>query len=280
MSETSRIPLVGVVCVALFAIPWIVLAVLYAPVDSSLFQFLALLAIATGGLATSFHLWSRIPKFPPDLNLRTLYKLMGFTFIPILLIFAYQLTDQVLRWQGLATISEQINSIAPDVQFDLFYVEEFHTRVPVDSLIVFALIIIGISFYIWPMERFVKQQFPWHTVSMLAVAPLLPLMIVLRDAPLALSIATTVGVVWLVYNFIFLFYLYFKVAIQSTGVMRKGGILIAFGLILFILTWISGWAVGALNDIPNWGENLIQLGLGVGALGLFNAGFWIMRPRE
>ena len=82
----------------------------------------------------------------------------------------------------------------------------------------------------------------------------------------------------MVYCFIYLFYLYFSTAIKSSGIMKKGGVMIAFGLLLLILTWVVGWALPAALDVDAVVKTVIQYGIGISAIALYNWGFYILRP--
>ncbi len=280
--KPSRTVLVGILVVSSYVGFWLVQGILYwaeAGWDAKSPEFVLLLITGAGALGTAFHLWWRVPKFPEGSKIRTLFKLMGVTFIPICAIFTMYLVDTLLGWNNYQSLSGWVNEFAPEIVFYLYDNPDWKTSIPMDSLLTFGLILFGISFYLLPMERYVKHQIPWHTISMLAMIGLLPIMVAIRKAPLAMSIALTIGVFWILYNFLFLFYLYFKVAIQSSGKMRISAILIAVGLVLFIFTWVATWATNVVfPGIPDWGQILIQAFLGGGGLTCFNAGFWLIRP--
>ncbi|GAB4321419.1 MAG: hypothetical protein Kow0069_25680 [Promethearchaeota archaeon] len=272
----------GVAVLVAFAVPWLWLAGLHwreAGFDDSAAQYLLMLAVIEGSLFTTTHLWARMHAFPADSNLRRLFRLMGVTFVVIATIFCYMLVDSLLRWSNTPGISDRLNSAVPQLEWDIFGVPAWHTSIPMDSLVIFALMTISVSFYTWPMERYVRQQVPWHAISMLFLTAVLPLMPLMRESELALSIGTVAGSLWIVYNFLYLFFLYFRVALKSPGRMRTAGLLVAFGLVSFVFVWISGWALGFLFEgLPGWVGDLVQVGLGAAGILCFNAGFFLMRP--
>lgn len=243
-------------------------------------QFIVSLTVSALALATSFHLWSRVPQL--EGQIRKLFFLTGFTFIVVLGIFNYLLVDTLLDWTGFPTIAQSLNNSIARVEFDFFGIEGLTATMPADSFLIFALIIIAISFYIFPMEKYVKQTTAWHTYSLFACALIIPvlLLFVPRDFPgseIVMSILTAVIVLWLLYNFLFLFYLYFSTGLKSPKgtAMRKASFMIGIGLLLILFTWISGWAI-------NTGTPLIDLGIQMsfGGIGIFifNYGFYLIRP--
>ncbi|MHA1732291.1 MAG: hypothetical protein ACTSU5_10120 [Promethearchaeota archaeon] len=258
---------------------WGVLHWLFGGYDDQSTNFVLMVGSGAGALATTFHLWSRVPHFPRDSNIRTLFSLMGFTFLPICVLFSINVVDVVLGWFGRATISQAVNQLAPSLVWYMYGNPKWKTTIPMDSILMFGLVLLGITFYILPMERYVKQQLPWHTISMLALIAFMPVLVAMREAPMAMSVAITLAVAWVGYNFLFLFYLYIKVAVQGAGTMRVAAVLIAFGLVFFIMTWVSGWATGVLfPGLPRWASSVFQILFAAGALLLFNAGFWMIRP--
>ncbi|MGQ4875535.1 MAG: hypothetical protein ACP6IY_15820 [Promethearchaeia archaeon] len=48
---------------------------------------------------------------------------------------------------------------------------------PADSFLTFSLLILAISFYLYPIEKYVKQKVPWHTYSTIISIILIPILV-------------------------------------------------------------------------------------------------------
>jgi len=287
MSENSKkFVVIGSIVIVAYIIPYLLLGILYWSIEGfdlsqiTNVQFIVSLTVSALSLATSFHLWSRLPKL--EGQIRKLFLLTGFTFIVILGIFNYLLIDTLLEWTGSPTIAKSLNQSIPEVRFDFFGIEGLTATMPADSFVTFALIIFAISFYIFPMEKYVKQTIPWHTYSLFACAAAIPVLILLvpRNFPgseIVMSIITVVIVSWLLYNFFFLFYLYFSTGLKSPKgtAMRKASFLIGIGLLLILFTWISGWAINTGTPLL---DLAIQMSFGGIGIFIFNYGFYLIRP--
>ena len=244
-------------------------------------QYLVSLTVCALSIATSFHLWSRVP--PLEGQFRKLFQLTGVTFIIICGIFSYLLIDIALEWNGYPSIAETVNAAIPDVEFYYFGIEELKATMPADSFITFSLILLAISFYLFPMEKYVKlQKVPWHTYTLFICTAILPILVLLvpREFPgseIVMSVLTTVIVLWVLYNFFFLFYLYFSTGIKAPKgtAMRKASFMIGIGLLFIIVTWILGWAVSTASAIIDLAIQMSSGGLGIF---LFNYGFYLIRP--
>jgi len=282
MEESRKIIVIGAAVIGGFMAPFLILGILNwlnAGFIIEDIQFIFLLSICGGCLFTSFHLWSRVPKLSGQI--KTLFKLTGITFVVICFGFLYFIIDFMLIWYGMNTIIDTLNAIVPPIIFNMFYIEGLKVTMPVESLLLFAIVIISLSFYLFPMERYAKQTFPWHTISVLCCDILIILMLLARYMPLntlLFSIGTIGVILWVFYNFLFLFYLYFQVAIKSPkgAAMRKAAMMIAFGLLIFVFVWVAGWAIELGSVLL---DALLQLSLGVLALTLFNVGFFLLRPK-
>ena len=289
MSDSNKkFAIGGSIVIIAYTVPWLLLGILHWSIEGfnlsalSNVQFIVSLTVSALALATSFHLWSRVPKL--EGQIRKLFLLTGFTFIVILGIFNYLLIDTLLEWTGFPTIQKSLNTSIPQVEFDFFGIEGLTATMPADSFVTFALIIIAISFYIFPMEKYVKQTMPWHTYSLFLCAAVIPvlLLFVPRDFPgafIIMSILTAAIVLWLLYNFFFLFYLYFSTGLKSPKgtAMRKASFLIGIGLLLILFTWISGWAINTGTPLIDLG---IQMSFGGIGITIFNYGFYLISPNR
>ncbi|MHA1343530.1 MAG: hypothetical protein ACTSQG_06065 [Promethearchaeota archaeon] len=287
MAENSKkFLIIGILVIIAYILPWIILVFLHWMKDGfnvnnvADIRFIVSISVCGAALATSFHLWSRVPSL--EGQLKKLFLLTGFTFIAIVIIFTYLIIDVVLGWQGYPTIAATLNSNISAVRFDFFGIEGLTATMPADSFLTFGLILFAISFYLFPIEKYVKQKVPWHTISMFICIAIIPVLVlaVPREFPgseIAMSIITTIIVVWVLYNFLFLFYLYFSTGLKSPkGTnMRKASFMIGIGLLLIIFTWIAGWAINTgvpLTDL------VIQMAFGALGIILFNYGFYIIKP--
>ena len=272
---TMGLVIIGCIAVGLF-LPGYLLWTMSSPINAMMFiTYIGYIGLGGLALFTSFHLWSRLPSFEKGTSIRTLFKLMGISFVVIFGLFFYYMLNDLFTWSPVGSISNIINSAIPggQLQFNLFDLKNIPIRMPLDSIVTFALIIIGVSFYIWPLERFVKNRRPWFAISLWLCLAAIPFLAIFQTNTWVVSIATATIVLFVVINFIFLFYLYISLAVKSAGSMRKASVLVAFGLILMITVWILG-LVKFLGELPSM---LIQFSVGVISLTLFNLGFYIMR---
>jgi len=92
-----------------------------------------------------------------------------------------------------------------------------------------------------------------------------------------MSIITTFIILWLLYNFLFLFYLYFSTGLNSPKgtAMRKASFMIGIGLLMILITWVAGWAIN--TEVPLL-DLAIQMSFGAIGIGFFNYGFYLIRP--
>lgn len=288
LNKSSTIMFIGIVAIIAYMTPFLILG--YQLAFSSGFnlnnidqvQFLVSLLVSASALMTSFHLWSRVPNL--EGQLKKLFLITGFTFISMLIIFCYLLINIILTWQGNLPIDGLVNSLIPQVEFDFFGIPGLTATMPADSFITFTLILFAISFYLFPIEKYVKQSTPWHTYSLFICTIIIPVLILVvpRDFPgsvYVMSILTTVIILWVIYNFFFLFYLYFSTGLKSPKgtEMRKASIMIGVGLLLFIFTWVAGWAIATGTPIL---DLILQMSVGGIAIFLFNYGFYLIRPSE
>ena len=131
------------------------------------------------------------------------------------------------------------------------------------------------------MEKYSKQTFPWHTLSMLIGLSMIPffyLLYPLYGSDFILSIGTVAVILVTVYNFFYLFYLYLITGLKAKkgSPMRKASIMIGFALLFMLLTWIVGWAIRIIFlDI------IATIFFAGSALFLFNFGFYTisLKPR-
>jgi len=288
VESEKKILMIGILVSIAYITPWMIIASIYwldngfDINDVKTVQYIVSLMVCALAIITSFHLWSRLPSISKESQIRKLFLLTGFTFIIIVVIFSYMLIDISLEWSGNLSIAKILNDNIEQVRFDFFGIEGLTASMPADSFVTFALVLLAISFYLFPMEKYVKQTIPWHTYSMFVCTAVIPILLLLvpREFPgnaIIMSIITSLIVLFVLYNFLFLFYLYFSTGLKSPkgSAMRKASFMIGIGLLLIIITWIAGWAI-------NTGTPLIDLTIqmsfgGLGIL-LFNYGFYLIRP--
>ncbi|MHA1699206.1 MAG: hypothetical protein ACTSWN_10240 [Promethearchaeota archaeon] len=238
--------------------------------DINYIGYVILISLA---FATTVHLWSRAPTFEKGTSIRKLFILMGISFITISCIFLFYISEAWSIWAGKPTITEMLDSSITDVEFNMFNLESLHVRMPLSSIVTFSFIMIGVSFYIWPLEKYVKNRRPWFTISLWVCLLIMPIFALFRNNWLMLTIATTGIISFVLINFIFMFYLYISLAANSTGKMRIASTFVAFGLILMICVWVLG--IGIVSDDRL--QTILQFSIGVTSMILFNAGFHIIR---
>lgn len=236
-------------------------------------SYIGYVAFIVMGLATSVHLWSRTLQFDSGSSIRTLFTLMGISFVIISTIFLYYIVDSLLRYAGMPSMSELIDGAMEQLRFDMFGIEGFRISMPLSSVVTFAFIMLGVSFFIYPLEKYVKSRRPWFAISMWACLAFMPVMVLVRDNVWIVSIATFSIVLFVLVNFIFMFYLYIALAVNSAGRMRTASVLVAVGLFTMIFVWVMG--LGLFDDKTV--QSIVQFAIGLTSLSLFNAGFYIMR---
>ena len=282
MVSSKKYVIIGLFVIIGYTIPWVIFAILRWMIvpfdinDIKNIQYVVSIFVCIFALGTSFHLWSRVSSL--EGRIKKLFVISGFTFVVITIIFTYTMLNIVLQWLGFSSISGALNNAIPTVSFNVFTVEAWKITMPADSFITFALILLAVSFYLFPMERYVKQTLPWHTISMFICTAAIPLLLILRDVPNSvwiLSIGTVSVVLWVFYNFLFLFYLYFSTGLKSPRgtPMRKASFMIGFGLLSIILTWIVG-LIRLGSPILEFSAQMVTGGIGIT---LFNYGFHLIR---
>nr|MDO8087225.1 hypothetical protein [Candidatus Sigynarchaeum springense] len=277
METVKRIEIVGFVSIAVFTAIMLIIGVVRwstvgfgIPELASDLNYIGYIVLISMAAVTTVHLWSRVPTLPEGLPIRTLFKMMGITFLVIGFIFVYTMMDTLLRWAGYPALSDMID-IVPDIKFDLFGLTT--VTMPVSSIVMFAIIMAGVAIFIFPLERFVKNRRPWFTISMLISLGIIPFMIFLMENDIAMMIVT-VGIVFIVLiNFIFMFYLYISLAVKSAGKMRTASALVAIGLFSMIFVWVVG--LGLFEKVL---QSILQFVIGLTSIIMFNGGFRIMRP--
>ncbi|MFX0103164.1 MAG: hypothetical protein ACFFCS_26605 [Candidatus Hodarchaeota archaeon] len=223
-------------------------------------------------LATVAHLWSRLPLFDKGMQIRKLFFMMGFSFITISSVYILLILDHFLSWAGFPTISWMFDNAVEPVQFFLFGNESFpFIQMSAMEVGSFSQMILGVAFYVYPLERHVKDRKPWFTMSLLVTVLVTISMGFLPRDPWLLSITTLVGVGLTFVNFVYMFYLYFSMAVRSSGKMRKASFMVAFGLLIIFFVWFAG-----IFDIELHVKMVIQYSIGGTSLILFNAGFFVM----
>lgn len=283
-SNSTKFLIIAIIVIVGYILPWLILGILHWSKvgfefgELKTIQFLVSIIVCGAAWGTSFHLWSRVPKL--EGRLRRLFFISGFTFVALLIIFTYLLINIVLEWSGLLPITVALNNAISPVEFEFFNIKGLKTNMPADSFLTFALILFAISFYLFPIEKYVKQKLPWHTLSMLVCMALIPLLLFLRNVPNSvyiLSIGTIGVVIWVIYNFIFLFYLYFSTGLKSPkgSKMRTASIMIGLSMLFIIITWISGWSIKTGTPLLDF---IVQMTFGGLGVFLFNYGFYLIKP--
>ncbi|HME55934.1 MAG TPA: hypothetical protein VKM55_27270 [Candidatus Lokiarchaeia archaeon] len=281
MVNKTRTMALGIILIAFFALIFLFLGygLWINSIKPALTDYVTYIGYITlGGLAlfTSSHLWSRVPDFERGSSIRTLFMMMGVSFIVIFGLFFYYILNAMFTWSVIGSLSAIINSVLPGggVNFNLFDIKSVPINMPLDSIVTFALIMIGVSFYIWPLERYVKSRRPWFAISLWLCLLAIPFLAIFQNNTWVVSIATAGIVLFVVINFIFLFYLYISLAVKSAGHMRRASVFVAFGLILMITVWIVRFASSRLGTFYS---AIIQFSVGILSMTLFNLGFYIMR---
>ncbi|MHA1792908.1 MAG: hypothetical protein ACTSVI_09715 [Promethearchaeota archaeon] len=277
MRLEGKIKLIGYLLVGIYAAFFIILGIMHWTLvgfnlDDDI-NYIGYITLSSLTLGTSVHLWSRLKDFEKGMSIRSLFFLMGTSFVMINLIFLYYIIDYLLGWAGLNSLSDIIDSIMPQLKFNLFDIESLKISMPLSSIVTFSFIMLGVGFFIYPLERYVKSRKPWFAISMFISLVSLPIISLFKDNVLLISIASTGIILFVLVNFIFMFYLYISLAVKSTGKMRSASTLVAFGLILMISVWI----LGVTSVFGQLTKSLIQFSVGMLSLTLFNAGFYIMR---
>jgi len=283
-SQVKKIKLIGMISIFGFSAIWFIMLFIQIMTNTSLqsrdfINYIYLTIMCALGIFTCFHLWSRVPAFEGNQKMQNLFKSMGLTFLPLILIFTIQLIDYALKWNGFPTIFGTLNAKIPTLEFYFFNIEKFRTTMPADSILIFDIVIFALIFYINPMEQYVgKKRWRIYILLICFFLVLLTPFVVNFTNIWIISIMTIFIVLFVLYSFGYLFYLYFNVAIRGIGNMRKGGLLIAFGILFMILTWVAGWLLPLLFDLSDILKIAIQYAIGILAVVMFNSGFYILRP--
>lgn len=274
MESKKKVKVAGGVIVGFIALMLLLLGILhwldYGFVLRDHINYLGYILLITLCLVTTVHLWTRVTGFEPGTSIRNLFTLMGISFIIIGTIFVYYIVDYLLQWAGFNSLSVIMQSAGLDLDFYLFGFVDI--SMPFESVVTFAFIMLGVSFFIYPLEKYVKNRRPWFAISLWLCLSIIPLIAVFKNNQLALSIATAGIVLFVLINFIFMFYLYIALAVKSTGRMRKASVLVAFGLFMMIFVWVVG--IGLFDD--KLVQAAVQFGIGIGSMTMFNIGFYIM----
>ena len=282
MANSKKFIIIGSVVIIGYSLPFLLIGIMrWLSIGFDLneiknIQYVVSVFVCILALGTSFHLWSRVSSL--EGKIKKLFLLSGFTFVVITGIFTYNMLNILFEWLGYNSISGTLNTLIPQVQFNVFNIEALKISMPADSFITFGLILLSISFYLYPMEKYVKQTIPWHTITMFICTALIPLLLILRDIPNSvwlLSIGTIGVVLWVFYNFLFLFYLYFSTGIKSPKgtAMRKASFMIGFGILSIFLTWIVG-LIRLGSPILEFSAQMLTGGIGIF---LFNYGFRLIK---
>ncbi|MEX2683824.1 MAG: hypothetical protein Q6373_019790 [Candidatus Sigynarchaeota archaeon] len=277
METAKRIMIAGFVSVAVFSATMLIIGIVRwstagfgIPELASDLNYIGYIVLISMAYLTAVHLWSRVPSLPEGLPIRTLFKMMGITFLVIGFIFIYTMMDTLLRWAGYPALSDMID-VVPDIKFNLFGLT--NVTMPLSSIVMFSIIMVGVAIFIFPLERFVKNRRPWFTISMVSSLCVMPFMVLFMENDIAMMIVT-VGIVLIVLiNFIFMFYLYISLAVKSAGKMRIASALVAIGLFSMIFVWVVG--LGLFEKVL---QSILQFLIGLTSIILFNGGFRIMRP--
>ncbi len=174
-----------------------------------------------------------------------------------------------------------------------FYLEANPLVISTNSALLFVFFMLALMFYLFPIEKFVKQQsVPWHTISILTCIVAVPILLFIRNVPyytIIISIGTFVISLIVYFNCFFLFYLYFSTGIKSPegSPMRKAGFMIAIGLLLIVALVILSVGIFVMNPqsmkTPEVKYitifNVIgEISFGVAGILVFNYGFYLIKP--
>ncbi|MFX0102710.1 MAG: hypothetical protein ACFFCS_24295 [Candidatus Hodarchaeota archaeon] len=279
MEPGKKTLVIGFVAVVILAVIFIILGIIHWTIENFVLNndisYIGYIILGSLALLTTTHLWSRLPEFERGTSIRNLFLLMGVSFIVLSGVFLFNIFDALAGWTTGISLSDIVNSAVPDdIIFNLFDIAQ--VRMGIADVLLFEFMMVAVSFYMMPVEIYVKNRKPWFTVSMWACVIGIPFLVVFKGNDIVLAIATVSIVFFVLINFIYLFYLYITLAKVSAGKMKTASILVAFGLITMIFVWVSGWAIQELttNDLV---PPLIQFGIGFSSIVLFNAGFYIMR---
>ncbi|HMF30294.1 MAG TPA: hypothetical protein VKK79_02700 [Candidatus Lokiarchaeia archaeon] len=277
-SRSSKFVIIGILVIVTYVTPWLIIGIWHWSVvafdwsTKNDISYIVFISVCAAAWVTSFHLWSRVSRLEEG-KIRKLFLMTGFTFVVIVGIFTYMIINTMEPWFGFPSITGSINAAIPEIDFKLFGLIQI--RMPADSIVTFALLLLAITFYIYPMEKYVKQKLPWHTISMLICTAIIPLLLVARNSEILLSIGTFGVVLWVLYNFVFLFYLYFSLGISApTGTpLRRASILIGVGLLFIIFVWIAQWAIYTGTLLLDFA---IQMSFGAASFLCFNYGYYLI----
>ena len=236
--------------------------------------------VVIGALISFVHIKTRAENFKDNTKMYRYFSLMVLFFIPISIFGIFQIVNMVLSLSGDKSFYQIMNEAVPSLKFNIFGNPAWRTTMPFDSIVMFSILLVSILAFLYPIETYVKEnKRPFHSISILACLMSL-LLLGLRDnfeIELIASILTVTVVLIVLINFFYLFWTYFSVAIKSPSTMRKGGLLIAVGLILIIMVWASSWIVGLLFE-QDYLRALVPYSIAVLSIISLNYGFYILKP--
>ncbi|MFX0098286.1 MAG: hypothetical protein ACFFCS_01820 [Candidatus Hodarchaeota archaeon] len=244
-------------------------------------DYIGNVALFSGSLFTTVHLWSRLPFFESVRAIKRLFLMMGWAFIFLSGVFFFFIVEDLLPWAGLMNISRLIGNRIGNIHLGLFISPEGVGSMAGSDPVWFSLILLGISLYTWTLERFVKNRKPWFAISswLVLLITITTFFIVIAVPWLVVDVGfntfftlllLAVVSVFLI-NSVFMFYLYISFAVISAGKMRKASNLVAIALILIFFSYVANVL---LVDFQ-YNDYLIGI-IGTVSLTLFNMGFFIM----
>jgi hypothetical protein len=225
------------------------------------------------------HLSTRASAYDEKAPFKKYLKSMTTFFFPVILFGIYLIFDEVNYIEGRPGISDQLNDLHPSIVFLFANREEWRVSMPVASIFVFAVLMFAIISFMYPIERYIRQEKrPLHTLSQIVIIGIMPLLFVdfLVQNTWLITILLFISVLVVLLNFLYLFWVYFSVAIKSpAGPVRNGGLMIAVSLFLIILAWASTWLLAGVVD---WVKFLITYMITLLSVILLNLGFYTLRP--
>ncbi len=236
--------------------------------------------VVAGALFSFAHIKTRAELFKDNPKMHRYFSLMVLFFIPITIFGIFQIVNQVLNLSGDRSFFQIMNDAIPPLRFNIFGNPAWRTTMPFDSILMFSILIFSILAFLYPIETYVKDnKRPYHSISILLCLISL-LFLGLRDVmdiEIPASILTVVVISVVFINFFYLFWTYFSVAIRSPSTMRKGGLLIAVGLILIFMVWASSWIVGLVAE-QDYMRALVPYTFAFLSIVSLNYGFYILKP--
>ena len=230
-------------------------------------------------LVSISHLSTRASAYDEKAPFRKYLKLMTLFFLPVIVFGIYLIIDEIFYIEGRPGVSDQLNNLHPSIIFLFAEQEKWKVTMPMASIFTFGILMFAIISFMYPIERFIRQEKrPIHTISQLLIICIMPLMFVdvLVENTWLITVLLFASVLIVLINFLYLFWVYFSVAMKSpAGPVRNGGLMIAFSLIMIILAWASTWI---LADLVDWLKFLITYSITLLSVVLLNLGFYTLRP--